>query len=224
MSIKKFEGRRIMIFKDRAEAGKKLVEKLKKYKGDKSAIVIGLPRGGVVTAFEVARSLNIKLDIIVTRKIGAPMQPELAVGALTQNGEPILDRDLIATLSVSDNDLKPIIQAERQEAKRRLELYRGNKEPLDLNGMVAILVDDGVATGATMRAAIQTAHTLGAKKIVVAVPVSPKDALKKIRNEADEVVCLATPDVFFGVGRFYQEFAQTEDEQVISLLTDTANN
>jgi len=213
-----------MIFKNRSEAGKKLAEKLKEYKGNKNAIVIGLPRGGVVIAFEVARELNLELDIIVTRKVGAPMQPELAVGALTQDGEPILDRDFIEKLGIHDKDLEPIIQAEQDELQRRLELYRGGKESLDLNGKVAIIVDDGVATGATMRAAIKSARKLGAEKIVVAIPVSPKDALEKIKSEADVVICLDIPDVFFGVGGFYQEFAQTEDEQVISLLKNAANS
>lgn len=207
-----------MKFKDRIDVGKKLAEALKKYRGDKDSIVIGLPRGGVVPAFEVADALGLPLDIIVTRKIGAPMQPELAVGALTQEGEPILDYDLMTTLGISASDLEQIIAAEIQEAKRRLHLYRGDREPLNLENKTAIIVDDGIATGATVLAAIKSARTLGAKKIIVAVPVSPQESLDKVAKEADEVICLFVPEIFYGVGGFYEEFLQTEDEQVIQLL------
>ncbi|MFC1845528.1 phosphoribosyltransferase [Candidatus Dependentiae bacterium] len=208
----------MMKFKDRVDAGQQLVATLEKYRGDKEAIVIGLPRGGVVTAFEVATALGLDLDIIVTRKIGAPMQPELAVGALSQDGGQKLDYDLMTRLGLSEADLEPIIAAEQKELARRLSLYRQNREPLSLEGSVAIIVDDGIATGATMLAAIDSARTMGAKKIVVAVPVCPPDSLRKIEKVADELVCLFTPELFFGIGGFYQEFGQTSDEQVIQLL------
>ncbi|MFC1842313.1 phosphoribosyltransferase [Candidatus Dependentiae bacterium] len=205
-------------FKDRADAGRKLVPELEKYKDNPEAIVIGLPRGGVVPAYEVAKALNLPLDIIVTRKIGAPMQPELALGALTQEGEPILDDHLISMVGVTKKDLEPIIQEERIEGQRRLALYRGDRPALDLEGKIAILVDDGLATGATMRAAIASAQNLGAQKIVAAVPVSPPDTLRKIKNLVDEVVCLGTPEPFWGVGGFYDFFTQTQDQEVIDLL------
>jgi putative phosphoribosyl transferase len=207
-----------MRFIDRADAGQKLTEKLEKYRNNKNAIVLGLPRGGVITAYEVSDGLNLPLDIIVVRKIGAPIQPELALGALTQYGEPVLDHNLIAMVGASDVDLQKIIKDEKQELKRRIKLYRGNRPELDLEDKIAILVDDGLATGATMFAAIVSARYFGASKVVVAVPVSPPDTLKKVYNLADEVVCLYTPEVFFGVGGFYENFLQVEDQEVIDLL------
>ena len=205
-------------FKNRAEAGKKLATMLTAYRGNKSAIVIGLPRGGVVTAFEVAHALGLRLDIIVTRKIGAPGQPELAVGALTQDGEPMFNHDLMMRLQLVEGDLTPIVADERQETQRRLTLYRADRDPLDLHEKIAIIVDDGIATGATIRAAIKSARTLQAKKIVVAVPVCPPDVLETIKSEVDEVVCILMPPYFPGVGAFYEQFAQTEDASVIELL------
>jgi len=205
-------------FKNREDGGRKLVPFLEKYKKNPDAIVLGLPRGGVVTAYEIAKELNLPMDIIVTRKIASPMQPELALGALTQEGVPIFDEHLLGMAGVTKQDLEPIVYAEKIEAKRRLALYRGDKPPLDLNNKIAIIVDDGIATGATMRAAIISAKAMGAKKIVVAVPVSPVDTLKKIKQEADEVICLDTPETFFGVGQFYDVFSQTEDDEVIDLM------
>ena len=207
-----------MRFIDRADAGRKLVPALEKYKDNKDAIVIGLPRGGVVNAYEVAKELHLPLDIIVVRKIGAPMQPELAVGALAQEGDVHLDDRIMNMVGVKQEDVVDIIADERQEAQRRLLLYRGDRSPLDLKNKIVIIVDDGLATGATMRAAILSARRMEAQKIVVAIPVSPKDTLKKIEAEADEVICLYTPEVFFGVGGFYDVFYQTEDEEVIDLL------
>ena len=206
-------------FIDRRDAGRKLVPLLEKYKDKKDVIIIGLPRGGVVNAYEVAKELNLPLDIIVVRKIGAPMQPEFAVGAISQEGDVLLDHNIMNMVGVKEKDLQIIIADEKQEAKRRLELYRGDRAPLDLANKTVILVDDGLATGATMRAAILSARRMGAQKIIVAIPVSPKDTLKKIEQEADEVVCLYTPDVFWGVGGFYDVFYQTEDNKVIDLLS-----
>jgi len=156
-------------FKNREDGGRKLVPRLEKYKNNPDAIVLGLPRGGVVTAYEVARQLNLPMDIIVTRKIASPMQPELALGALTQEGVAIFDENLLRMVGVAKKDLEPIVHAERIEGKRRLELYRGERSPLDLKNKIAIIVDDGIATGATMRAAIMSAKAMGAQKIVVAV-------------------------------------------------------
>jgi len=206
-------------FIDRRDAGRKLVPLLEKYKDKKDVIIIGLPRGGVVNAYEVAKELNLPLDIIVVRKIGAPMQPEFAVGAISQEGDVLLDHNIMNMVGVKEKDLQTIVEDEKQEAKRRLALYRGDRAPLDLINKTVILVDDGLATGATMRAAILSARRMGAQKIIVAIPVSPKDTLKKIEQEADEVVCLYTPDVFWGVGGFYDVFYQTEDNKVIDLLS-----
>lgn len=207
-----------MRFIDRVDAGKKLVEKLEKYKNNNDAIVLGLPRGGVVTAYEIAKELNLPLDIIVTRKIGAPEQPELALGALSQEGEPVLDNRLIDIVGANEDDLREIIEDEQYELKRRISRYRGNRPKLNLDGKIAILVDDGLATGATMRAAIVSARLLKASKIVIAVPVSPADTLIKIQSLSDEVICLYTPKTFWGVGGFYDNFLQVTDEQVMDLL------
>jgi len=207
-----------MRFRDRSDGGKKLAVLLTMYKDHPDAIIIGLPRGGVVTAFEVAKVLNLPLDIIVPRKIGAPTNPELAVGALTQEGDIVWNETLFKSLGLTVDDLANTIEEEKAESARRLQVYRGNRLPLNLKNKIVILVDDGIATGATMRAAVASARVQGAKKIVVAVPVSPPEALKQIKKEVDEVVCLQTPEVFFGVGAFYEIFAQTEDQEVIDLL------
>lgn len=205
-------------FKDRADAGKKLALRLEKYKDRSDVVVIGLPRGGVITAFEVAKILQVPLDIIISRKIASPMQPELALGALTQEGVPIFDDRLLSLVGVSRESLQRVVEDEKKEIQRRLSLYRAQRSPLDLTGKIAILVDDGIATGATMLATILSARALHAKKIVVAVPISPPDSLEKIKKEVDEVICLDTPQIFFGVGGFYDSFVQTEDEEVINLL------
>ena len=207
-----------MRFRDRADGGQRLAKKLLTYKNNPKAIVLGLPRGGVVTAYEVAKELSLPLDIIVTRKIGAPGQEELAVGALTQEGKPIFNQELLESLGLSEQDVAAIIEKEKKEAQRLLATYRGNRAPLDVKNKIAIIVDDGIATGATMRAAVATARNLGALKIIVAVPVAPPESLKEIRKEADEVICLFIPEVMLGVGAFYDLFAQTDDATVIELL------
>ncbi len=207
-----------MLFKDRSDGGKKLAVLLTEYKDFPDTIIIGLPRGGVVTAFEVSQALNLPLDIIVPRKIGAPTNPELAVGALTQEGDIVWNETLLKSLGLSVSDVAEIIEEEKAEASRRLRVYRGDLPPLDLNNKTVILVDDGIATGATMRAAIASARAQGAQKVVVAVPVSPPEALKRIKQEADKVICIETPEIFSGVGAFYKEFGQTEDQEVITLL------
>jgi len=207
-------------FKDRTDAGRKLVPTLLHYKNNPDVVVIGLPRGGVVTAFEVAKGLHVPLDIIVSRKIASPAQPELALGALSQEGFTFFDEPVMHMMSVTKEELQPVVHAERQEAKRRLNLYRAGLAPVDLKNKIVILVDDGIATGATMIATILSARHLGAQKIVVAVPVSPPETLEKIKDEVDEVVCLDTPIAFLGVGAFYDNFAQTEDSEVVKLMKE----
>lgn len=206
-------------FQDRADGGKQLAKHLLHYKNCQNALVIGLPRGGVVTAYEVAHELGLPLDLIVPRKIGAPLNPELAVGALTQEGDIIWNNSLMKSLGLHVSDLSSIIAAEKEEARRRLSLYRGNRPPLNIKDKIAILIDDGIATGATMRAAISSARKQKVKKIVVAVPVCPPDTLNEIKKEVDEVICLFSPERFFGIGAFYINFAQTTDEQVIDLMS-----
>lgn len=207
-----------MRFKDRADAGRKLIPKLLKYKNNPDAIIIGLPRGGVITAFEIAQELRLPLDIVVPRKIGAPNNPELAVGALTEDGIPLFNDYLMERLGLVKDDVKEIIAEEKQEAQRRLALYRGNRTPLNLDNKIAILVDDGIATGATMGAAIASARARGAKKVIVAVPVSSSDVIKKIKKEVDEFICLYVPEILWGIGAFYDNFAQTKDEEVIERM------
>lgn len=207
-----------MLFSDRRDAGIQLAKKLTAYKDSPDVLVLGLPRGGVITAAEVARELGAPLDIVVTRKIGAPFNEEYALGAVTVEGEPFLHTDVIESLGVSQDYLDKTIAAERREAKRRLEKYRGSRPPVSLKGKIVILVDDGVATGATMRAAIRLAKQLEASKIVVATPVIAPDTLAVLKAEADEVAYLDAPDEFAAVGQFYAEFPQTTDEEVINLL------
>lgn len=208
-----------MIFKDRRDAGRKLISKLAQFKNDPNVIVIGLPRGGVITASEIAQGLNLPLDLIVPRKIGAPYNPELAIGAITEDGEGIFDNKLISSLNVSQKYIDQEIEKEKEEAKRRIKEYRGDRPPLNLQNKIAILVDDGVATGSTMLAAIKSAKAKGAKKIIVAVPTTAQDSLKKIKKEVDEVVYLDAPFFFGAVGAFYEVFDQTIDEEVKSLMT-----
>lgn len=208
-----------MYFKDRLEGGEKLVPKLSKYRNDPNALVIGLPRGGVVTAFAVAKGLNLPLDVVCPRKIGAPQNPELAIGAITETGEGIFDERIIHLLGVSNDYIRRTVEKEKLTAQKRLSLFRKNRPPLSVEGKTVILVDDGIATGATMKAAIKSAQAAGANAIVVAVPVAPPETADEIATLVDELVCLATPPLFEAVGQFYMDFSQTEDEQVVELLS-----
>lgn len=207
-----------MIFEDRKDAGKKLVSALEKYRNDKEAIVIGLPRGGVITAYEIAKGLGLSLDVICPRKVGAPFNPELAIGAVTETGEGIFNEEFIQRLGISEDYIRKASEEEKQKAQRRLSLYRKNRPKLSLEAKTVILVDDGLATGATMKAAIKSVQASGADTIVVAVPVAPPDTVDEIKEMADEVICLSTPIFFEAVGQFYRDFSQTEDEEVIRLL------
>lgn len=207
-----------MVFKDRTQAGTMLAEKLVHYKNNAHAIILGLPRGGVVVAHEVAKILGLPLDIIVTRKIAAPGNPELALGAVAQDGSLFLNSDLIEQMGLCEEDLRETINQERDTIRRRLIAYRKGRAPLDLTGKIAILVDDGIATGATLSAAITSARALGAKKVVVAVPVAPTGSVTIFKSITDEFVCLHEAHVFWGVGAFYHNFEQVEDYANISLL------
>lgn len=210
-----------MLFKDRKDAGKQLIPPLIKYKDQKDAIVLGLARGGMVTAFEVAAGLNLPLNVVVVRKIGAPGNEELALGAIAEHGEGIFNEHLIGILGVSHDYLKIEMERQRKILKDRLELYRSNSPSPSLNGKTIILVDDGIATGASMRVAIKSVRDAGTKKIVLAVPVAAPDSLRKIQKEVDEVVCLSSPVFFEAVGGFYKVFGQTSDEEVVHLLASS---
>ena len=207
-----------MYFEDREDAAKQLATKLKAFAQNEDVIVVGLPRGGVVTAAVIARALSLPLDIIVTRKIGAPHSPELAVGAVTEEGEVLRSEELIAELSVTNNYIAQEAAVQKQEAQRRLQTYRGDRAPLDLSGKTVLLVDDGVATGATMKAAIASAKAKGAKKIVVAVPVAPQETVAALKTLVDDVACLHAPESFAAIGQFYRNFEQVTDEEVVELL------
>lgn len=207
-----------MRFINRIDAGQKLAKKLTHFKGKQDILVLGLPRGGVVLSAEVSKFLQIPMDILVARKIGAPSNPELAIGALTEGGTVYLNESLLQKLGLTVHDLTDIIEAEKKEALRRVALYRGNRPVLELKDKTVIIVDDGIATGSTMLVAVQKARALGAKKIVVAVPVSAADSLKRIEKEVDEVVCLRAPEDFFGVAQFYESFPQVTDDEVVELM------
>lgn len=208
-----------MPFKDRQHAGKLLAQALEKYKDNPNAIVLGLPRGGVVVAYEVAHQLHLPLDIICARKIGAPYNPEFAIGAITETGDKFIDEETLDRLDISNDYLSSEIQTQTTEAKRRLDLYRQGRPCLDLEHKIAILVDDGVATGATMKAAIQTVKSKKALTIVVATPIASSSTLTEIEAQVHEVVCIAAPSSFMAVGQFYENFSQTTDQEVIELIS-----
>src|SRR3989344_2605378 len=204
------------IFKDRTEAGKKLAEVLGEFKNT-NAVVLALPRGGVAVGAEVAHTLNLPLDIIVTRKIGAPGNSEYAIGAIDIEGNGVFNES--ETANVDKKWLENEIAKEKKEAERRWKEYRGTRGPLDLANKTAIIVDDGIATGMTMKAAVRYVKKLGAQKIVVAVPVASTDSIQELKKEA-EVRTLETPALFFAVGQFYKDFPQVEDTQVKSILRE----
>lgn len=182
-----------MIFQDRRDAGQKLAEALQKYANDPNAIVIALPRGGVVVGYEIAKKLSLPLDIVSPRKIGAPMNPEYAIGAITETGKGILSTSIIESLGIPQSYITEEIEKEKKEALRRLNTYRSSSTPRNVKNKRVIIVDDGLATGSTMLAAIETLKAEGAKQIIVAVPVGPLDTIDRIRAQVDDVVCLTTP-------------------------------
>ncbi len=209
-----------MIFEDRIDAGERLAEVLKEHAGP-DTVVLGIPRGGVLVAEVVARTLGVPLDVVVPRKVGAPGNPELGLGAVAP-GVRVLDPWLIERLGVTEEYLEREIAAEEAETVRRLRVYRGDRPPLDLTGKTAIVIDDGVATGGTAVAAVRWARAQGASRVVLAVPVAPPQTMGRLRHEADEVIALATPEPFFAVGEWYRRFDQTSDEEVVEALRRAA--
>jgi len=204
------------MFSDRVEAGKRLAEALDHLDGEE-VVVLGVPRGGVVVAAEVAAQHGWPLDIVVPRKVGAPFNPELGLGAIAP-GVRVLDERMLRTLGVSEEYLEDEIRKQEEEIRRRTEAYRRGKAPVELAGKTVVIVDDGIATGGTAIAAVRWAKAQGAKRVVPAVPVAPREAVAKLSKEADEVVALAVPEPFFAVGQWYGDFPQTSDEQVVELL------
>jgi putative phosphoribosyl transferase len=207
----------LTLFANRVEAGKRLASALAE-SVSKDGIVLAIPRGGVVVGFEIARALGLSLDVIVPRKIGAPYNPELAIGAITEDGTIILDKDLVKQLGVSKAYIKKESERQRLEIQRRLILYRGDIPRPKLKDREVIVVDDGIATGSTMKAALASVRKSGAKTVVVAVPVGPPSTIKELEKQADRVVCLYTPEPFYAIGEFYEDFAQIENDEVTELL------
>lgn len=210
-----------MLFQDRREAGKKLGTALGKFAGT-DAVVLALPRGGVPVGFEVAQALHTPLDVFVVRKLGVPGQEELAMGAIASGGVRVLNRTIIEGLAIPPEQIDAVAAREERELDRREIAYRGARGPLDVQGRVAILVDDGVATGSSMRAAVTALRQKGPREIVVAVPVASRYICDELQEEADQTVCLYTPLDFFAVGQWYKEFSQTSDDEVRSLLERAA--
>jgi putative phosphoribosyl transferase len=204
-------------FHDRADAGRRLAARLADWRGQ-DVVVLGLPRGGVPVAAEVAAGLGAALDVVVVRKLGVPHQPELAMGAVGEDGAHVLDPVVISAAGVSDRDLEVITDQERGEVDRRATLFRRGRSRVPLTARAAMLVDDGIATGSTMRAACQVVRAQGAARIVVAAPVGAPNALRRLRRDADEVICLEVPAHFRSVGGWYDDFTQTTDDEVVELL------
>jgi putative phosphoribosyl transferase len=207
-----------MIFLDRREAGRALGAELASYAGRNDVTVLGLPRGGVPVAFAVALALDAPLDVFLVRKLGSPGREELAMGAIASGGVRVLNPSVIRPLRISASDIERAANREEQELRRREVSYRGDRPPLNLHGRITILVDDGLATGSSMRAAVEAVRKLAPARIVVAVPVAPLSTVQEMRRIADDVVCVATPEPFYSVGRFYEQFDQTTDEEVRELL------
>lgn len=205
-------------FKNRQEAGRLLAQRLKNYEDDARVLVLGLMRGGVVVAHEVATAIEAPMDVFLVRKVGVPGHPEVAMAALGSGGVRVLNDALIQRLGISQAQIDKATAAEETELNRREELYRRHKPPLDLTGETVILVDDGLATGATMRAAVRAMKAQNTASVIVAVPVAEPDALDSIKREADKVVCLKTPSSFVAVSHWYEAFEQVSDEQVCTLL------
>ena len=212
------------IFPDRVEAGRLLGVKLSKYAGRDDVIVLGLPRGGVPVAYEVARALRVPLDVFIVRKLGVPGFEELAVGAIASGGVRVLNEDVARALPNADEIIESVTAKETAELQRREQSYRDGRPAPELGGKTVILVDDGLATGATMRAAVKALRQRGAAKIVVAVPVGPPDTCREFEDEADEVVCASEPEFFQAVGQYYEDFSQTSDDEVRDLLTRAAQS
>jgi putative phosphoribosyl transferase len=208
----------MLTFRDRQEAGKALAKDLAFLKGRKDVIVLAIPRGGVVVGYQVAEELGAPLDIYITRKIGAPYNPELALGAVASDGSVILDEELVQRLGVSPDFVKGEKKRQQAEIARRLDKYRGNRPALDLTGKTVVLVDDGVATGATTLATLRALKKQPIARLILAIPVGPPDVIETLAKEADQVVCLSTPEPFWAVGSFYLVFDQTSDEEVLKLL------
>ena len=207
-----------MLFRDRTEAGQRLADKLLTYAGRPDLLVLALPRGGVPVAFEVAKALNAPLDIFLVRKLGVPGRKELVFGAIASGGVRVLNQDLVQTLGISDRSIEAITAEEERELERRERVYRGDHFPMQVSGRTVILVDDGIATGSSMRAAVAALRMHRPARIIVAVPVASPSACEELVAEVDELVCVSKPELFYAIGQWYEDFPQVTDEELQDLL------
>ena len=208
------------MFENRIEAGRKLAERLDGLRGQ-DVVVVGLPRGGVPVAAEVARAIGAPLDVILVRKLGVPFQPELAMGAIGEDGVRVLDRDLVRRAGLRPEEVTAVETREREELARRARRYRGDGSPVPMEGKTVVVIDDGIATGATARAACMVARAHGARRIIMATPVAPRGWATRFAGEADETISLETPEPFYAIGQWYRDFSPTSDEEVVRCLDRT---
>jgi len=207
-----------MIFLDRAEAGRRLAKLLLEYRGQKDVLVLAIPRGGVPVAFQVAKELEAPLDVFIVRKLGVPGREELAFGAIASGGIRYRDSEIVDAARISESEIESIAAKEIRELERRESAYRGGRAPLAVKGQTVILVDDGIATGASMEVAIMAVRRMKPARIVVATPVAPVSTCNRLRREVDDVVCVQRPVSFFAIGEFYEDFSQVSDEEVKELV------
>lgn len=212
-----------MIFRDRAEAGRLLAVELESHRDDPGGLILALPRGGVAVGYEISRLLHLPLDLFIARKLSTPDNPEYAIGALSETGALYINPDAVDMFSFSHDDIQSMIQAQRPEVTRRRVLYRQGRALPSLVDKIVILVDDGIATGATFFATIEALTELSPRRIVAAIPVAPRDTIVRVRRAVDELIVLATPEPFVAVGQYYQNFTQVEDAEVLALLTAARN-
>lgn len=207
------------LFSNRIDAGQQLAGQLMEYANRDDVVVLALPRGGVPVAYEVAKTLHVPLDVFLVRKLGVPGQKELAMGAIASGDVTVFNDEIVGSLQISQSEIDEVIKEQQAILQAREKLYLGDRNPINISGRVVILVDDGIATGATVRVAIKAIKKIKCKKIIVATPVAPPDTIGKLRSLVDEVVCLQMPTPFFAIGGWYEDFAQTTDEEVVLLLS-----
>ncbi len=214
----------LQLFENRSEGGRTLAERLAGYKNRKDVVVLALPRGGVPVAFEVAKALNAPLDVLLVRKLGVPGHEELAFGAIASGGIKVFNEALVNALNLPVSMIEEVIGKETEELDRRETIYRRGRGPFELDGKTVIIVDDGLATGATMRAAITAVRTLKPKRIIAAAPVASRETCEGITHKSDDLcICSETPEPFYGVGMWYRDFGQTSDDEVCRLLSEARN-
>jgi putative phosphoribosyl transferase len=211
-------------FNDRTDAGKRLAERLSEYANREDILILALPRGGVPVAFEVAKELNVKMDVFIVRKLGVPGNEELAMGAIASGNIRVLNEDVIRSFHIPQKVIDEATTNELSELERRERIYRGNRPTPKISGSTVILIDDGLATGATMRAAVAAVKSKNPAKVIIAVPVAAPDTCSAFRNDVDEVICVGTPEPFYGVGAWYEDFSQTTDKEVCELLDRAEKN